>query len=131
MIRRPPRSTLFPYTTLFRSFRLEGPVVDGLGLRDLAPRPPGALALQLEALALLRVARPADLLRGGDPALGIVEARALRLAPASGVDHYSSTSSVGPSVTFNPSACRSFTNTFKGSGVPGFCRFVPFTMASC
>src|SRR3712207_7717976 len=23
MIRRPPRSTLFPYTTLFRSFRLE------------------------------------------------------------------------------------------------------------
>src|SRR3712207_7381056 len=24
MIRRPPRSTLFPYTTLFRSFRFEG-----------------------------------------------------------------------------------------------------------
>src|SRR2546430_10144341 len=24
MIRRPPRSTLFPYTTLFRSFRAEG-----------------------------------------------------------------------------------------------------------
>src|SRR5688572_32334103 len=24
MIRRPPRSTLFPYTTLFRSFGLEG-----------------------------------------------------------------------------------------------------------
>src|SRR3712207_8971323 len=24
MIRRPPRSTLFPYTTLFRSHRLEG-----------------------------------------------------------------------------------------------------------
>src|SRR3712207_8202603 len=24
MIRRPPRSTLFPYTTLFRSFELEG-----------------------------------------------------------------------------------------------------------
>src|SRR3712207_7942207 len=24
MIRRPPRSTLFPYTTLFRSARLEG-----------------------------------------------------------------------------------------------------------
>src|SRR2546427_2907543 len=29
MIRRPPRSTLFPYTTLFRS--LECPVDDGLG----------------------------------------------------------------------------------------------------
>src|SRR3989475_12350985 len=25
MIRRPPRSTLFPYTTLFRSLRLEAP----------------------------------------------------------------------------------------------------------
>ena len=24
MIRRPPRSTLFPYTTLFRSYRLAG-----------------------------------------------------------------------------------------------------------
>src|SRR2546429_6590468 len=27
MIRRPPRSTLFPYTTLFRSHRLEEPPV--------------------------------------------------------------------------------------------------------
>src|SRR2546423_6284221 len=26
MIRRPPRSTLFPYTTLFRSLRIEVPV---------------------------------------------------------------------------------------------------------
>src|SRR3712207_7787280 len=25
MIRRPPRSTLFPYTTLFRSFSISGP----------------------------------------------------------------------------------------------------------
>src|SRR2546430_12284546 len=28
MIRRPPRSTLFPYTTLFRSFRIPERVVD-------------------------------------------------------------------------------------------------------
>src|SRR2546426_8268129 len=28
MIRRPPRSTLFPYTTLFRSDRVEAVVVD-------------------------------------------------------------------------------------------------------
>src|SRR6266571_2988038 len=39
MIRRPPRSTLFPYTTLFRSHRLDGiavraPVMDG-SLTDL------------------------------------------------------------------------------------------------
>src|SRR3712207_8042868 len=29
MIRRPPRSTLFPYTTLFRSARLVGAVLPG------------------------------------------------------------------------------------------------------
>src|SRR5436190_14973971 len=28
MIRRPPRSTLFPYTTLFRSWRVTTPVMD-------------------------------------------------------------------------------------------------------
>src|SRR5258707_6125111 len=31
MIRRPPRSTLFPYTTLFRSAGLAGPALGGLG----------------------------------------------------------------------------------------------------
>nr|WP_261796911.1 hypothetical protein [Corynebacterium provencense] len=30
MIRRPPRSTLFPYTTLFRSVRVLDGIVDGL-----------------------------------------------------------------------------------------------------
>src|SRR5258708_9709644 len=30
MIRRPPRSTLFPYTTLFRSHLLEAQAPDGL-----------------------------------------------------------------------------------------------------
>src|SRR2546422_11551206 len=34
MIRRPPRSTLFPYTTLFRSFALWGVWV-GMGLATL------------------------------------------------------------------------------------------------
>src|SRR2546430_12260477 len=37
MIRRPPRSTLFPYTTLFRSVR------DGLGLLLLRRGEPGYL----------------------------------------------------------------------------------------
>src|SRR5256885_10192088 len=43
MIRRPPRSTLFPYTTLFRSVQRQGhlPVhghlVDGAGLGSLDP----------------------------------------------------------------------------------------------
>src|SRR2546422_1341603 len=36
MIRRPPRSTLFPYTTLFRSPRRPAP-------QHLAPDPPGGV----------------------------------------------------------------------------------------
>src|SRR5256885_5139627 len=40
MIRRPPRSTLFPYTTLFRSPQLPGPRhVDGLEVREVTVRP--------------------------------------------------------------------------------------------
>src|SRR5438876_2739179 len=35
MIRRPPRSTLFPYTTLFRSYPFGA---SGLGVRRLLPR---------------------------------------------------------------------------------------------
>src|SRR2546430_8113558 len=43
MIRRPPRSTLFPYTTLFRSLVLRGIALRlharlALGRRSLAPR---------------------------------------------------------------------------------------------
>src|SRR2546430_12234470 len=34
MIRRPPRSTLFPYTTLFRSVHEVGPKVDVLQTRE-------------------------------------------------------------------------------------------------
>src|SRR5260370_42599761 len=33
MIRRPPRSTLFPYTTLFRAIRLPGKVSDAAAAR--------------------------------------------------------------------------------------------------
>src|SRR2546430_12792223 len=39
MIRRPPRSTLFPYTTLFRSHQ-PAPVVGALELLDEAHVPP-------------------------------------------------------------------------------------------
>src|SRR3712207_9516109 len=49
MIRRPPRSTLFPYTTLFRS------VADGLGV------PPGVVRTLDRAVAP-RCDRDADLL---------------------------------------------------------------------
>src|SRR2546428_3606843 len=40
MIRRPPRSTLFPYTTLFRSFEQESRVLPGrLARLQCGPRP--------------------------------------------------------------------------------------------
>src|SRR3712207_8091376 len=44
MIRRPPRSTLFPYTTLFRSVhrpRRHGPPEEGSALRGVLPRQRG------------------------------------------------------------------------------------------
>src|SRR5438132_7792826 len=46
MIRRPPRSTLFPYTTLFRSSDRHAPLVpadDAAGLRE-SPRLPAGCA---------------------------------------------------------------------------------------
>src|SRR3712207_8298346 len=55
MIRRPPRSTLFPYTTLFRS------------KVDLAERPLVDAGVEGEAVGL-RVVRDEVLHRGGDAA---------------------------------------------------------------
>src|SRR2546425_12570419 len=53
MIRRPPRSTLFPYTTLFRSLRaLQQPVVArriAIGLEEVrGARPRGAVHVALD-----------------------------------------------------------------------------------
>src|SRR3712207_9267822 len=67
MIRRPPRSTLFPYTTLFRSRRLAVDVVSDVRSprsRAAPARPPAAA---VRAVALGR----------GSP----VSARALRVLP--------------------------------------------------
>src|SRR2546427_9462941 len=59
MIRRPPRSTLFPYTTLFRSRRRIEPAARGdAGLRDL-----WCLRDEDDALALRRVG---DVLLAGE-----------------------------------------------------------------
>src|SRR5256885_11583211 len=41
MIRRPPRSTLFPYTTLFRSFSDQGPAEVGAHLKHQRLAQPG------------------------------------------------------------------------------------------
>src|SRR3712207_6899166 len=64
MIRRPPRSTLFPYTTLFRShpvveFAADLPPLGGLGAGHRLAREK-ALALLLGPLALGEVRRNAD-----------------------------------------------------------------------
>src|SRR5256884_4725252 len=48
MIRRPPRSTLFPYTTLFRSARPHGRLRDRLPRRPAAPRPDAPPAARAE-----------------------------------------------------------------------------------
>src|SRR3712207_7518152 len=47
MIRRPPRSTLFPYTTLFRSERPVGQRTEDEDPREPAHRPEVAAALRL------------------------------------------------------------------------------------
>src|SRR5256885_6206558 len=47
MIRRPPRSTLFPYTTLFRSWVPAEGIVEDLGARDTSSRAARKLALRV------------------------------------------------------------------------------------
>src|SRR5258705_13739518 len=45
MIRRPPRSTLFPYTTLFRSIEISGPCsITSMFINALNPGPEGERA---------------------------------------------------------------------------------------
>src|SRR5687767_15355781 len=62
MIRRPPRSTLFPYTTLFRSAGADEDGVDG----DVAQRRPGGQAHVLQGAL------------GALPLDGVVEGRGVR-----------------------------------------------------
>src|SRR5256885_5992408 len=70
MIRRPPRSTLFPYTTLFRSsdrFGIELPVAgDKLRAYVLATRNAKSTPVQVEELPSAGAARP----RGGEKTQG-------------------------------------------------------------
>src|SRR2546423_11731315 len=52
MIRRPPRSTLFPYTTLFRSIPVRSPMAGTLIERSLTP----GQFVQADSTALLTIA---------------------------------------------------------------------------
>src|SRR3954452_14402328 len=67
--------------------RLERPIVDRFRLGHLTPGPPGALPLELQALAFLRIAGAPDFLRSRDTDADIVETRALGLATATKVNH--------------------------------------------
>src|SRR5436190_13401457 len=58
MIRRPPRSTLFPYTTLFRSDAVDAGVGPEVDQHDLAPQ---------------AVDRERPIARSVEPALGVGE----------------------------------------------------------
>src|SRR3712207_7606515 len=66
MIRRPPRSTLFPYTTLFRSrdagldpevvaLAVQDPLLDDLVRRAAVEQPGARLALGVDVLAVREV----------------------------------------------------------------------------
>src|SRR5437899_7167457 len=59
MIRRPPRSTLFPYTTLFRSR-------EGSRLYAERVRPLGLTPSQAEVLSVLHEAQPLSLIEVGE-----------------------------------------------------------------
>src|SRR5256885_5140313 len=63
MIRRPPRSTLFPYTTLFRSL-LRGPVHTACAATLFRPSNPGVLPVFISS-AFAQTA-PAAAASGGD-----------------------------------------------------------------
>src|SRR3989441_12443088 len=76
MIRRPPRSTLFPYTTLFRS-GLEDQVVGATRAVERGDVPRSRLRLEQRRQGLLRRGR-----READVAVGQVVVRALAVVLA-------------------------------------------------
>src|SRR3989454_6943501 len=87
MIRRPPRSTLFPYTTLFRSVAAVTQADKPQGRsRSTTVAPPVKLAAAEEGVPVLQPERPADpafleRIRGLAPDVGVVVAYGHILAP--------------------------------------------------
>src|SRR3712207_2792604 len=84
MIRRPPRSTLFPYTTLFRSDRLasqarrgQQPVALRLHPDDLGVRVLGDLSDERLAVALGHPVARLDAVVGGDRGVELLLQRGL------------------------------------------------------
>src|SRR2546430_14993701 len=84
MIRRPPRSTLFPYTTLFRSADQGAVVVLGAG-PETRPDEPGVAARAEPRDVEARAGRPLrQHLRAAAPELDVVVRRVRNRAPAEG-----------------------------------------------
>src|SRR5256885_17227838 len=81
MIRRPPRSTLFPYTTLFRSIRSGNSAVPGTA-RDYNHRQLDATGLRFQPR--LRVSQTNDLLMGFDWERSKLRSDRLRVAMPGG-----------------------------------------------
>src|SRR2546429_6733551 len=67
MIRRPPRSTLFPYTTLFRSVHIFGFSAEFFEPPGIRPGPPGNLIERRERLLHFRRGENADGLQSSSP----------------------------------------------------------------
>src|SRR3989449_10741357 len=81
MIRRPPRSTLFPYTTLFRSCARRRPRT----LARIMPKPPSSPATPRPAPELLaRLTTLAQELAGAFRPATVIEAGAREIGRASG-----------------------------------------------
>src|SRR3712207_7365658 len=66
MIRRPPRSTLFPYTTLFRSCRATNPCLAPTGNRESPVAGPTSRAPLQSLLRRSRLEMLVFRVRGGD-----------------------------------------------------------------
>src|SRR3712207_9569773 len=81
MIRRPPRSTLFPYTPLFRSERLVEDLAVGRDVGERRPAPQPARAVGAEDLLPLGEAGGGRVVAGD-----VVLATAVEVHPC-GVDH--------------------------------------------
>src|SRR5256885_7796219 len=81
MIRRPPRSTLFPYTTLFRSQQQIDFAVLGFPARHAlqhAPHPAGAFAARRALAATFVLVEIGDARNGADQ-IGALDRKSTRL----------------------------------------------------
>src|SRR3712207_7145613 len=79
MIRRPPRSTLFPYTTLFRSGRVTGRACQDAAMGSGSDRASDARRRRLRLLGLLAVVQLALVVAAVAIALNVLDRKSTRL----------------------------------------------------